>query len=70
MNKFENCGTKELVNYLNQRIEALRIENTRLLDQVERLSMNIESYDAQIISNENINYYNFISNFNKSLKTE
>lgn len=70
MEKFENCGTKELVHYLNQRIEALRIENTRLMDQVERLTNNIELYDAQIISNENINYYNFISNFNKSLKTD
>lgn len=70
MSKFENCGTKELVSYLNQRIEALRIENTRLLDEVERLTMNIETYDAQIMSNDNLNYYNFISNFNKSLKTE
>lgn len=65
----ENSGTKELVNYLSQSNEALRIENLRLLDEVERLTNNIEVYDAEILINQNGigDYYNFIYNFNSNL---
>ena len=49
---------EDLKNYLLQSNEALRIENLKLLDQVERLTMNIEVIDAEIISNEcRQNYY-------------
>lgn len=56
--QIENCSTKELVNYLTQSNEALRIENLKLMDEVERMTMNIEVIDAEIISNEcRQNYY-------------
>jgi hypothetical protein len=64
----ENCGTKELVNYLSQSNEALRVENSRLLDQVERLTNNIEIYDAEVVSNQMNHYYQFMNNFNYTLK--
>ena len=64
----ENWGTKELVNYLSQSNEALRVENTRLLDQVERLTNNIEIYDAEVVSNQMNHYYQFMNNFNYTLK--
>lgn len=64
----ENWGTKELVNYLSQSNEALRIENSRLLDQVERLTNNIEIYDAEVVSNQMNHYYQFMNNFNYTLK--
>ena len=66
----ENWGTKELVNYLSQSNEALRIENSRLLDEVERLTMNIEVHDAQIVTNEMGGYYQFMNNFNYTLKNK
>jgi len=66
----ENWGTKELVNYLSQSNEALRIENSRLLDEVERLTMNIEVHDAQIVSNQLGEYYNYINNFNYTFKSK
>lgn len=47
----ENWSTKELVNFLSQSNEALRIENLRLLDEVERLTNNIEVHQAEIVSN-------------------
>ena len=55
----ENWGTKELFNFLSQSNEALRIENLRLLDEVERLTNNIEVHDAIIMSQEynKANYY-------------
>ena len=55
----ENWSTKELVNYLSQSNEALRIENLRLMDEVERLTNNIEVHDAIIMSQEynKANYY-------------
>jgi hypothetical protein len=62
----ENWGTKELVHYLSQSNEALRIENSRLLDEVERLTMNIEVHDAQIVCNKLGEYYKYNSN---TLKT-
>jgi len=66
----ETWGTKELVSYLNQSNEALRIENTRLLDEVERLTMNIEVHDAEVVCNQMNGYYTFMNNFNYTLKTK
>ena len=42
----ENWATKDLVNFLSQSNEALRLENSRLMDENERLMMNIEVHDA------------------------
>lgn len=64
----ENWGTKELVHYLSLSNEALRLENARLLDQVERLTNSIEVIDAEIISNQMGNYYKFMNTFNTTLK--
>ena len=64
----ENWGTKELVDYLNQSNEALRIENSRLMDENERLMMNIEVHDAEVVSNGMGHYYQFMNNFNYTLK--
>jgi hypothetical protein len=50
MKNNESWSTKELVNFLNQSNEALRIENLRLMDEVERLTMNIEVHNAEIIN--------------------
>ncbi len=66
----ENWSTKELVNYLSQSNEALRIENSRLLDEVERLTMGIEVHDAQIVCNQMSGYYEFINHFNYTLKKQ
>ena len=66
----ETWGTKELVSYLNQSNEALRIENTRLLDEVERLTMNIEVHEAEVVCNQMAGYYTFMNNFNYTLKTK
>lgn len=61
----------DLINYLTSSIEALRIENARLLDENERLINNIEVIDAQIITHQNNigQYYNFMNNFNYQLKS-
>ena len=64
----ENWSTKELVNFLSQSNEALRIENSRLMDEVERLTMNIEVHDAEVVSNGMAQYYQFMNNFNYTLK--
>jgi len=71
MKNNENWSTKELVNFLTQSNEALRIENLRLIDQVERLSMNIEVHQAEIISDYyGRNFYTFTeSNSNTTFKT-
>lgn len=66
----ENWGTKELVNYLSQSNEALRIENTRLMDENERLTINIEVHDAEVVSNGMAHYYQFMNNFNNTLKNK
>lgn len=66
----ENWGTKELVNYLSQSNEALRIENSRLLDEVERLTMSIEVQDAEVVCNQMAHYYQFMNNFNYTLKNK
>jgi hypothetical protein len=55
----ETWSTKELVNYLSQSNEALRIENARLMDEIERLTNNIEVHDAEIVYGQNY-IYNFI----------
>jgi hypothetical protein len=64
----ETWSTKELVNYLSQSNEALRAENTRLMDENERLLNNIEVIDAEIVSNGMNHYYQFMNNFNYTLK--
>jgi hypothetical protein len=66
----ENWGTKELVHYLSQSNEALRVENSRLLDEVERLTNNIDVIDAEIVSNQMNHYYQFMNNFNYTLKKQ
>lgn len=64
----ENWSTKELVNYLSQSNEALRIDNARLMDENERLTMNIEVIDAEVVANGMNHYYEFMNNFNYTLK--
>ncbi len=64
----ETWSTKELVNYLSQSNEALRAENTRLMDENERLLNNIEIVDAEIVSNGMNHYYQFMNQFNYTLK--
>jgi hypothetical protein len=59
---------EDLQNYLLQSNEALRIENLKLQDEVDRLTMNIEVIDAEIVSNGMAQYYDFINNFNYTLK--
>ena len=66
----ENWGSKDLINYQSQRIEALRLENTRLMDENERLINSIEVVDAQLVSNEMNHYYQFMNNFNYTLKKQ
>ena len=64
----ESWANKDLVNYLNQCNEALRMENTRLMDENERLTMNIEVHDVEVVSNGMAHYYQFVNNFNYTLK--
>ena len=66
----ENWGIKDLLNYQNQRIEALRLENTRLMDENERLINSIEVVDAMTVGNEMSHYYQFMNNFNYTLKKQ
>ena len=66
----ENWGAKELVKYLSQSNEALRIENSRLLDEVERLTMGIDVHDAEVVCNQMAHYYQFMNNFNYTLKNK
>ena len=66
----ESWANKDLVNYLNQCNEALRMENTRLMDENERLTNNIEVQDAEIVSNGMAHYYQFMNNFNYTLKNK
>jgi hypothetical protein len=49
----------DLLNYYLQANEALRLENTRLLSEVERLTNSIEEHDAIIVSQDynQANYY-------------
>jgi hypothetical protein len=56
----ETWSTKELVNFLTLSNEALRIENARLMDEIERLTNSIEVCDAVVVANCNTNkLYNF-----------
>jgi len=64
----ESWSDKELVNYLTQSNYALRMENSRLMDENERLTMNIEVVDAEVVSNGMNHYYQFMNNFNYTLK--
>lgn len=66
MRNNENWSTKELVNYLSQSNEALRLENARLMDENERLTMGIEVHDAEIVCN---NYGQGFYQFNNSSNT-
>ena len=47
----EKTSNDELVSYLNASNEALRMENLRLMSQVERLANNLEVLDAEYVSN-------------------
>ena len=55
----KQINMEDLINYLSQSNEALRLENSRLMDEVERLTNNIEVHDAIIMSQEynKANYY-------------
>lgn len=55
----KQINMEDLINYLSQSNEALRLENSRLMDEVERLTNNIEVHDAIIMSQEynRANYY-------------
>ena len=55
----KQINMEDLINYLSQSNEALRLENSRLMDEVERLTNNIEVHDAIIMSQEynQANYY-------------
>lgn len=64
----ESWSDKELVNYLTQSNYALRMENSRLMDENERLTMNIEVIDAEVVSNGMNHYYQFMNQFNYTLK--
>ena len=66
----ESWANKDLVNYLNQCNEALRMENTRLMDENERLTMNIEVQDAEVVSNGMSHYYQFMNQFNYTHKNK
>jgi hypothetical protein len=66
----ENWGSKDLINYQSQRIEALRLENTRLMDENERLINSIEVVDAQLVTSDMQHYYQFMNNFNYTLKKQ
>lgn len=70
MKSNENWSTKELVNFLSQSNEALRIENLRLMDEVERLTMNIEVHQAEIVSNYyEDKFYTFTQTNTNNFKT-
>lgn len=64
----ESWGSKEAMNFLSQSNEALRVENLRLMDENERLMMNIEVHDAEVVSNGMAQYYQFMNHFNYTLK--
>ena len=66
----ENTGTKELVHFLSLSNEVLRMENTRLMDENERLTNNIEVHDAMVVSNGMDGYYQFMNHFNYILKKQ
>jgi hypothetical protein len=69
-NDFKGTSTEETIRFLAESNEALRIENARLMDEVERLTNNIEVCDSEILTHKNGigDYYNFMNNFNYTLK--
>jgi hypothetical protein len=67
MKSNENWGTKEAMHFLSQSNEALRTENRRLLDEIERLTNSMEVLDAEIVSNQ---YYGCKVNYNFNTKTK
>jgi hypothetical protein len=68
MKNNENWGTKETMHFLSLSNEALRIENARLLDEVERLTNNIEVHDAEILDYNMDNQNKYITYLNYTLK--
>ena len=72
MTHIKGTSTEDLINYLTSSVEALRIENERLLDQLERMTNNIEVIDAELVTHQNGlgGYYNFINQFNYQLKSK
>lgn len=61
----ENWGGKETIEFLTLSNNALRIENQRLKDENQRLINRVEVTDAELVSNH---YYEFMNNFNYTLK--
>ncbi len=72
MTQIKGTSTEDLINYLTSSIEALRLENARLLDENERLTNNIEVVDAELVTHQSGmgGYYNFINQFNYQLKSK
>jgi hypothetical protein len=68
MKNNENWGTKETMHFLSLSNEALRIENARLLSEVERLTNNIEVHDAEILNHNMDNQNKYITYLNYTLK--
>jgi len=66
----ERWSSEESNHFLYLRVEALRIENSRLMDENERLLNSIEVVDAMTVSNEMNHYYQFMNNFNYTLKKQ
>ena len=46
------AANEELSSFMNAQIEALRIENSRLMDLTERLTNFIEVKEAELVSNQ------------------
>jgi hypothetical protein len=71
-NNLRGTSTEETIRFLSESNEALRIENTRLMSKMERMLNNIEVHEAEILTHNNGlgEYYNFINNFNYTLKNE
>lgn len=68
----KGTSTEETFRYLSESNEALRIENLRLMTELQRMQNNIEVHEAEIITHSNGmgEYYNFINNFNYTLKND
>jgi hypothetical protein len=68
----KGTSTEETFRYLSESNEALRMENARLLSKIQRMQNNIEVHEAEIITHNNGlgEYYNFINNFNYTLKND
>ena len=64
----ENWGTKETLNFLSLSNEALRVENLRLMSEIDRLISNIEICDAREVSNLIVGHYETNNNFTYTFK--